>query len=466
MESQGYMDMNEREKRLVAELEEERAKNAKLQAELDSKIRRIRELEAEMGRLGKAPVLSLQSDSGNTAQVSELPSESSISDEIWDACAISFYDSLCADPTVQRFFRGTKFSSLKRGQWCFFKDLWQGKDMEMDGSLHQIWDITHADFNRFLDIFKQVLSVHASEASVTSFVQRLDSFRHKVVSVDSEIGSSACDISQDFSLQSQQPEELAGYLKQLFMSELHDDPDQVPPDQCLQHMARYLLDASTLSPNQRLSTSHLQIPHSKCYISETRCSRLRAVLAAHPTMGISSIMQAWDDAAIEVTNKGRTRARLALQRQQCGKSSLTNSVTICNTVNAWYANMKKDEVMSRFFERNSSSSEQVARRQFDFIHRMALASKTFQEEQQATHLRAIHRPLVIKDSHFDRFVSCLMRCCRHSKDLSDDFVSFIEKFRPVVVRRAISDYDAKEGAACPVTGKNQGNGTCPFQASS
>eukprot|EP00930_Biecheleria_cincta_P073590 TRINITY_DN6086_c0_g1_i1.p1 TRINITY_DN6086_c0_g1~~TRINITY_DN6086_c0_g1_i1.p1 ORF type:complete len:465 (+),score=87.38 TRINITY_DN6086_c0_g1_i1:37-1431(+) len=464
MESQGYMNMSEREKNLVAELEEERAKNARLQAELDSKNRRISELEAAVRRLEKEePVSSFE---GKTMQVSELPSEISMSDEIWDACAISFYDSLCADPTVRRFFRGTKFSSLKRGQMCFFKDIWEGKDLEMDGSLHQIWDINDADFDRFLEIFKQVLSVHASAASVTSFMQRLEIFRHKVVSVDSDIGSLPCDVSRDFSLQSQTPEELADYLKQLFLSELHDDPDLVPPDECMKHMARYLLDASTLSQNQRLSTSHLQIPHSKGYVSETRCLRLRSVLAAHPTLGISSIMQAWDDAGIEVTNQCRTRARLALQRQQRGKSSLTNSVTICNTVNAWYANMKKDKVLSRFFERQSSSSEQVARRQLEFIHRMAMASKTFQEEQQATHLRAIHRPLVIKDSHFDRFVTCLMRCCRHSKDLSDDFVSFIEKFRPVVVRRAIADFDARDGAACPVTGKGQAHGTCPFQTSS
>lgn len=464
---------SERERSLASELEEERMKNSKLLEQLASKDQRIKELEAELRQakgesapsLSAPAVVAMPLGVSESSQQSLEESESSqqpstLSDEIWDECAINFYDLLCVDPTVQRFFRGTKLSSLKKGQWCFFRSLWNGEDMEMDSKLHRIWDITDQDFDRFLGIFKQVLSVHASETSIAEFLKRLESFRDKVVRQDSKTTRlTSRSISEEMT---ETPEDLAEYLKELFTSELQDDPALVPPDCCLQQMAKHLKEAYHLKRNQSLSASHLQAPHSQSYISSVRTARLREILSAHPTLGKPPVMKAWDDAVLVVSDKLNTRSQQAKQRRERGQSSLTNSVTILSTVNMWYAKMKRDGVLSAFFERRSSSSAEVARRQFDFIHRMALASKMFQEEHQADHLRAIHRPLVIKDSHFDRFVSCLMDCCKHNQNLHDDFASFIEQFRPVVVQRCISKHDGKD--SCPVTGNSRASGNCPFQS--
>lgn len=384
-----------------------------------------------------------------------------ISSEIWDDCAVAFYDVLCSDPTLNRFFRGTKLSSLKDGQWCFFRQLWQGESCQLDPKLHQIWDITNSDFDKFLAILKEVIQMHVDETSMSQFLEELQQFRSMIVSDGSDRAALEKTAELD-DMENANSQDIEDYLKQCLHEAMKEDPGQVPPEACLKQMVVHFEKARQLSKHERLSISHLRLLHQHSYVALSRYERIRSIIAMNPKLGQPFVLKALDEAEPLVTNGLRGRMMAANERKtDTGRTRLQDSVTMMSTVRSWYASMRSDSILSRFFgDGRSKSAAQVADRQFSFIQRLAMTSRTFSLDAQKEHIRLIHRALVITDSHFDRFIECLLSNCHHP-DLKDDFMAFVEGFRPVVVRRLLFEQGAGGGAgsSCPVTGST---GQCPF----
>lgn len=382
-----------------------------------------------------------------------------VAEDDWKALFTEFYKTVCADKILKNFFRGTKLASLKMGQMCFFRQLYRGERPKMASDVHWIWAITDAHFTRFLEIFRDIFKHYTNEKTLNAYMRQLETFRPEVV-VNQPPPPTPTVVLSSFGTGEASPrtqDEMVRALTEAFSTS--STAGQPPPDHCLEAFAGYLFKVSQSMDclQEPAMLENVRQAHRKVYINVGRCSWIRSILAEHPFFGKPHFLRAFDKAEFEATDGLRERMEAALIRIR-GNTRLKDTVLLTQTLNEWYRSIKNDEVLKAFFGRGTGSAETVANSLFQFIYLEVLSGGTTANDK----LARVHANLYINHNHFDRFIQCLMRNV-HNDNLRDEFVAFMERYRPVVVRsmvlQQVPQQRLGEGSAVDI---QRAVSSCPF----
>eukprot|EP00927_Polykrikos_kofoidii_P019267 TRINITY_DN18985_c0_g1_i3.p1 TRINITY_DN18985_c0_g1~~TRINITY_DN18985_c0_g1_i3.p1 ORF type:complete len:538 (-),score=79.97 TRINITY_DN18985_c0_g1_i3:100-1713(-) len=360
-----------------------------------------------------------------------------MSETQWQTCFECFYDSVCADGALGRFFRGTKISSMTSGQMCFFKRVFRGELPQMGQDIHTIWAITDEHFNRFLQIFREVFRDYVCEKTVIEYLDELEKFRPSVT-----VHKTLSEEHHEFFISVLSKDGMIKCLSNVFQGTVNGH--EYMPQACLDSVASCFLEALK-SPNQEQTLpSNLQELHSKVYIGLAHLDWLREKLRKNPHLQQPPILETFDRAHNLLSQELRERMAAATVRfDQVGPTGLYDADFLAKHIDQWYRGMQTDPALKQFFGRGTGSAWSVARNQFTFIQ--AALMRGDQASNMDT-LAKVHKCLSITHFHFDRFISVLLQFI-HDEEIRDDFVCFLERYRPVVVKTMVVEQDKHKGEA-------------------
>eukprot|EP00927_Polykrikos_kofoidii_P019266 TRINITY_DN18985_c0_g1_i2.p1 TRINITY_DN18985_c0_g1~~TRINITY_DN18985_c0_g1_i2.p1 ORF type:complete len:736 (-),score=138.24 TRINITY_DN18985_c0_g1_i2:54-2018(-) len=358
-----------------------------------------------------------------------------MSETQWQTCFECFYERVCQDRALAGFFRGTKISSMTSGQMCFFKRVFRGELPQMGQDIHTIWAITDEHFDRFLQIFREVFRDYVCEKTVIEYLDELEKFRPSVT-----VHKSLCEKHDEFIISVLSKDGMIKCLAGVFQGTVHGH--EYMPQACLDSVASCFLEALK-SPNQEQTLpSNLQELHSKVYIGLAHLDWLREKLRKNPHLKQPPILETFDRAHKLLSEGLRARMEAATVRfDQVGPTGLYDGDLLAKNIDQWYRSVQTDPALKQFFGRGTGSAWSVARNQFTFIQ--AALMRGDQASNMDT-LAKVHNCLSITHFHFDRFISYLMKFI-DNEEIRDDFVCFLERYRPVVVKTMVVEQEKHEG---------------------
>ena len=399
------------------------------------------------------------------------------------------YDVVQVDHRIRRFFTGSNFEAIKRGQRAFITHLVGGPRLYKGLSLEDIHKNLGIDdfyFDCYLQDAEKALSWLGVDEAVTDQVLiQLESVRGAVLgrkrgvaAAGSPITSPVIDqgfysnMSESFLTTSSMASSTTSLLNRLggeerlieavdifFKGSLNDpriryhiEIAQRREKAFKRSLVNVLLTIAGASPARydltQLRGSHFNLNITD-YLFDTWLSNLGdgCVLAGAPASAVKELTGRLSKLRSEITGGCTIRLEMAQQRTEASSagppmcaSLVGGAEGIKQVISKLYELMLADVRVSVFFQ--GSKVDGIIRSQGQYLANLLGAHETYMGRD----LEKVHARLNVSDFHFDCFLECFTKAviaCGFSRDAADECVVLVESHRRIIVNAATRNFSMR-----------------------